>query len=187
MPITPPPSDTPGDHAGDPEAYDTSRKSWYRWFQVFCVELLAYIDVVAAAATAAATAAANAVLASKVTLDGNGNLTLPAGKFCYGAGAFGSGTVSGGSGGSVTINRPSGQITMPAVAGATAVYFTVYSNKVAQSDHIGLTITLPSNGYYRYWVYGKTDGTFSVFVETIGAARNEQIVLTFAVKGVSTT
>lgn len=64
--ITLPPSGTPGDHAGDPEAYDAARKAWYLWFQTACPELNAYPEVVAAYATAAA----NAVLSAKANLAG---------------------------------------------------------------------------------------------------------------------
>lgn len=46
--ITPPPSGTPGDYAGDPEAYDAARKAWYLWFQTVCPELQAYPETLAA-------------------------------------------------------------------------------------------------------------------------------------------
>lgn len=98
-PVTLPPSNTPGDFAGNPVLFDQKKMEWYFWFQSACPqfntlasdlqgEILAAAEV---AAAASATAAANAVLASKL------NTASPS----Y------TGTLTGGTG---VVNLGSGQV-----------------------------------------------------------------------------
>jgi hypothetical protein len=85
----------------------------------------------------------------------------------------------------ITINKPTGQITMNAAALATntVVTFTVNNSLVAAFDTIVLNLKGGSTlaGSYEYWIDNVQAGLFVIAVRNITAAsRSEGLILNFA-------
>jgi hypothetical protein len=129
--------------------------------------------------------AGNAV---RATLTPAGNFTLSAGTLGYGAGAGGTGTVAANA---VTINKPSGQINVPAASIAAGAVRTV---RLTNSFIAGIDVVAAGFlfGYGTGGSYTLTTQTGTGFVdlhirnETAGAL-NEQHYIQFAVIKVSTS
>lgn len=83
----------------------------------------------------------------------------------------------------VTLNKPTGQITMDSasLAATTTVSFVVSNTLVAAADSIVLNLNF-NNTNYQAWVYRVLAGSFEVALRNIsGGALAEAVVLNFAV------
>jgi hypothetical protein len=87
----------------------------------------------------------------------------------------------------VTINKPSGQITMFTAAGAaTAATFTVTNSTVAATDVVHVTVASGATNLYVLQVTATAAGSFNITYYTTGGTNTDTPVLNFAViKGVT--
>lgn len=120
-------------------------------------------------------------------------LTTTGGVTVTGGGGLGYGTGSGGSvtqatsrTTGVTLNKPSGAITMFTAAGsATAATFTVTNSNVAATDTISLSQASGTN-LYVLLVTAVTAGTFNITFYTTGGTASDAPVINFnVIKGVT--
>jgi len=120
-------------------------------------------------------------------------LTTTGGVTVTGGGGLGYGTGSGGSvtqatsrTTGVTLNKPSGAITMFTAAGsATAATFTVTNSNVAATDTISLSQASGTN-LYVLLVTAVTSGTFNITFYTTGGTASDAPVINFnVIKGVT--
>jgi hypothetical protein len=129
----------------------------------------------------------NTTIANALTLDASGNLTInsPAG-LGYGTGAGGTVTQATSRVTGVTINKPTGAITLVSASGlATFQSFTVTNSTVAATDVVHVT-QKSGTDLYQIFVTATAAGSFQITFATTGGITVEQPVFNFAViKGVT--
>lgn len=119
---------------------------------------------------------------------GGASLTAIASVLANGAGGVGYATGAGGAvtqltsrTTGVTINKPTGQITMFSAAGsATAATFTVTNSQVAATDTISLSQASGTN-LYNFLVTAVANGSFNITFFTTGGAATDAPVINFNV------
>jgi len=126
----------------------------------------------------------------KVTLDPATLLMTNGVPLGYGVGSGGVVTQLTSKSTLVTINEPSGRITMNAGAlGAGAIAaFQVNNSTVNADDTVILTINFSANGYnYNAWVWSVSAGAFTIALKNLTAGSlSEAVAINFAViKGAS--
>lgn len=104
----------------------------------------------------------------------------------YGTGAGGTVSQSGARTAGVTINKPTGAITLATAAGsATATSFTVTNSLVAATDAIALSVKSATNKYLAF-VTAVAAGSFEITFYTTGGTTSDTPVINFAIaKGAS--
>ena len=126
-------------------------------------------------------------IANALTLSSTGNLTVnsPAG-IGYGTGAGGTVTQATSRVTGVTLNKPTGAITLVSAAGlATFQSFTVTNSTVAATDVVHVT-QKSGTDLYQIFVTATAAGSFRITFATTGGVTVEQPVFNFAViKGVT--
>lgn len=114
-----------------------------------------------------------------------------AGTFGYGVGAGGTVTQPGNKGATVTLNKPSGQITMSnaALSAGEFVGFALSNTHISASDSVVVTINRAANGAsYNTWVYYTGSGVTYIALKNVsGGSLSDAVVLNFAVIKGSTT
>ena len=127
-----------------------------------------------------------------VTVDGSQNVSFLGNSLVTsGSSATGYGTGSGGTvtqatnkSTAVTLNKPTGQITMnnAALAANTAVTFVVNNTIVTSTDIVIINAAGGIGGSYRAEAYNPTAGLFVIRVTNItGGSLSEAVILNFAV------
>jgi hypothetical protein len=128
----------------------------------------------------------------RMRIDSSGNvLVTNAGGLGYGTGAGGTVTQATNKSTTVTINKPTGQITMnnAALGAGAAASFSVLNSVVAASDVVVLTGTSsPDSNNYRIEQINIVAGGFGIRLTNItGGSRSEAVVINFAIiKGATT-
>jgi len=121
-------------------------------------------------------------------LDSSGNVlvTNPAG-LGYGTGSGGTVTQATSRTTAVTLNKPTGQITMFTAAGsATPASFTVNNSLVALTDTVVLSIASGASNYYILMVGNIAAGSFNINFWTSGGTASDTLKINFAIiKGAS--
>ena len=121
----------------------------------------------------------------KVIVDAGGNVKVTTGTLGYSTGAGGAVTQATSKATAVTINKPTGQITLnnAALAANTSVAFTVNNTLVVATDTIIIhRVSGGAAGSYNIWVDSVSAGTFVVYVRNItGGALSEAPVLNFSI------
>ena len=121
----------------------------------------------------------------KVIIDAGGNVRVTTGTLGYSTGAGGAVTQATSKATAVTINKPTGQITMnnAALAANTSVAFTVNNTLVVATDTIIIhRVSGGTAGAYNIWVDSVSANTFVVYVRNItGGALSEAPVLNFSI------
>lgn len=136
--------------------------------------------------------AGNTITFSNVlAIDTSGNTTFRLGPFGYGNGAGGTVTQATNKGTGVTLNKPSGQITLnnAALAANTVVTFTLTNSFITTSSSIEYTIVSGATaGAYIIYTSSLASGSavISVWNRTAGSL-SEAVVFNFSVKSISTT
>lgn len=121
-----------------------------------------------------------------LTLDSSGGVTATGGTgLGYGTGSGGAVTQATSRTTGVTLNKPSGAITMFTAAGsATAATFTVTNSVVAATDTIILNQKSGTN-LYIFLVTAVAAGSFSITFYTTGGTASDAPVINFnVIKGV---
>lgn len=123
----------------------------------------------------------------KARIDTSDNLvvTVPSG-IGYGAGSGGTVTQATSKSTAVTLNKPTGKITMnnAALAANTTVYFTLANSTIGVDDVVALNIRsgMATSGTYQAWVDSIAAGAAVICLRNIsGGSLSEAIVLSFAV------
>jgi hypothetical protein len=126
----------------------------------------------------------------KAKIDTNGNMLVTnAGGLGYGTGAGGTVTQATSKSTNVTLNKPTGQVTMnnAALGSGVTVGFSVSNTLIAESDNILLNITNASAGggtggqNYNIWSTPYTGG-FVVWLKNLsGGSLSEALVINFSV------
>lgn len=121
----------------------------------------------------------------------SGNVTVGGGTLGYGAGSGGTVTQATSKSTAVTLNKPSGQITMhnAALAAGASVAFTVNNTVIAETDSVNLSLRWnvdPAN--YRLELAAVGVGAFQIRVTNIsGAVQSEALQIQFNfIKGSTT-
>lgn len=133
------------------------------------------------------TAGNTATLTQAMTLDNNGNLLLTGGGgLGYGTGSGGTVTQLTGKSTPVTINKPTGQITMnnSSLASNAVAVFTVNNSTVSASDvvQVNLKSGYATGGTYQVWAESPSSGLFNMCVRNISAGSlSEALVLNFTI------
>lgn len=121
----------------------------------------------------------------KVIVDAGGNVKVTTGTLGYSTGAGGAVTQATSKATAVTLNKPTGQITLnnAALAANTSVTFIVNNNLVVATDTIIVhRVSGGTAGAYNIWVDSVAAGTFSVYVRNItGGSLSEAPVLNFSI------
>jgi hypothetical protein len=121
----------------------------------------------------------------KVIVDAGGNVRVTTGTLGYSTGAGGAVTQATSKATAVTLNKPTGQITLnnAALAANTSVTFIVNNNLVVATDTIIIhRVSGGTAGAYNIWVDSVATGTFSVYVRNITpGALSEAPVLNFSI------
>lgn len=129
----------------------------------------------------------NSVERLRVDATGNVLVTNAGGGLGYGTGAGGTVTQATSKSTTVTLNKPTGQITMnnAALAAGATVGFSLNNSLISVSDNIILTL---QNGgaatglNYNAWVGGTAAGVAVILIKNIsGASLSESLVLNFAI------
>ena len=121
---------------------------------------------------------------ARVPAAGGFLLTSGGGGLGYGTGAGGTVTQATSKATAVTLNKPTGQITMngAALAANTNVQFVVNNSLVSASDVVLLTINDANGPNYQVQAYVYGAGTFTVNLRNItGGSLSNALVLNFAV------
>jgi hypothetical protein len=116
----------------------------------------------------------------RIDLNGNVLVTNAGGGLGYGTGSGGTVTQATSKSTAVTLNKPTGQITMnnAALAGNTTVSFVLNNTLIASIDTMSLSWNTPN---YNVWV-GCTGGSANVYVRNITAGSlSEAVVINFAI------
>jgi thiamine pyrophosphate-dependent acetolactate synthase large subunit-like protein len=118
-------------------------------------------------------------------------LVISAAGLGYGTGAGGTVTQATNKATAVTLNRPTGQITMnnAALGAGAAASFSVINSLVAASDVVLLTGTnSPDTNNYRIEAFNVAAGGFGIrLINITGGSRSEAVVINFAIiKGATT-
>jgi hypothetical protein len=124
--------------------------------------------------------------AERMRIDSSGNLLVTnAAGLGYGTGAGGTVTQATNKSTTVTLNRPTGQITMnnAALGAGGAVAFSVLNSLVAASDVILLTGTnSPNTSNYRIEPFNVAAGVFGIRLTNVsGGSLSEAVVINFAI------
>jgi len=120
---------------------------------------------------------------AKLTIDASGNLTLSAGAMGYGTGAGGTVTQATSKATAVTLNKPSGAVTMhnAALAAGASVLFDIYNTFFSGYDAAVLTGTSWS-GFYRVETANSSTGSIGIRVtNTDSVSRSDPLVINFAI------
>jgi hypothetical protein len=124
----------------------------------------------------------------RMRIDSSGNVlvTNPAG-LGYGTGSGGIVTQATSRTTAVTLNKPTGQITMFTAAGsATPAGFTVNNSLVALTDTVVLSIASGASNYYILMVGNIAAGSFNINFWTSGGTASDTLKINFAIiKGAS--
>ena len=128
--------------------------------------------------------------ADRLRIDTGGNVRVLTGTLGYATGAGGAVTQVTNKATAVTINKPTGQITMhnAALASNASVAFTVNNTLVVATDNIIINRSSGGTaGAYHVWVDSVAAGTFVVYVRNItGGSLSEAPILNFSIiKGVT--
>jgi len=135
-------------------------------------------------------ASQNVAMTANQTVTGNlsvtGNALAVAGAIGYGTGAGGAVTQLTSRTTGVTLNKPSGAITMFTAAGsATAATFTVTNSFVAATDTISVNQKSGTN-LYNFIVTAVAAGSFNITFYTTGGTASDAPVINFnVIKGVT--
>lgn len=123
---------------------------------------------------------------SQVARFSSAGLAITGGSLGYGTGAGGTVTQATSRTTGVTLNKPSGAITLFTAAGsATAASFTVTNSVVAATDTIVLSVKSGTNKYLTF-VTAVAAGSFEITFQTTGGTASDAPVINFAViKGVT--
>ena len=120
----------------------------------------------------------------RMRIDSDGNvLVTSAASLGYGTGSGGTVTQTASKATAVTLNKPTGRITMnnAALAANTTVAFTVTNSLVATTDTVVCNLNFNSVNY-QAWVYRVNAGSFEIAVRNIsGGSLSEAVVLNFAI------
>jgi uncharacterized protein with PQ loop repeat len=121
-----------------------------------------------------------------LSIDSSQNVTAVAGAIGYGTGAGGSVTQLTSRTTGVTLNKPTGAITMFTAAGsATAATFTVTNSYVAATDTISVNQKSGTN-LYNFIVTAVAAGSFNITFYTTGGTASDAPVINFnVIKGVT--
>lgn len=133
------------------------------------------------------TAGNTATLTQAVTLDNSGNfLVTGGGGLGYGTGSGGAVTQLTSKATEVTLNKPTGQITMnnAAMAAGALISFTLTNSLISSADNVVITLSgagSQTNGAYN--IYAVASGGFAVIYvkNTSAGSLSEAVVLNFAV------
>jgi hypothetical protein len=121
----------------------------------------------------------------KVIIDAGGNVRVTTGTLGYSTGAGGAVTQATSKATPVTINKPTGQITLnnAALAAGASVAFTVNNTLVVATDTIIIhRVSGGTAGAYNIWVDSVSASTFVVYVRNITTgALSEAPVLNFSI------
>jgi len=121
----------------------------------------------------------------KVIIDAGGNVRVTTGTLGYSTGAGGAVTQATSKATAVTINKPTGQITLnnAALAAGASVAFTVNNTLVVATDTIIIhRVSGGTAGAYNIWVDSVSANTFVVYVRNITTgALSEAPVLNFSI------
>jgi len=120
---------------------------------------------------------------AKLTIDASGNLTLSAGAMGYGTGAGGTVTQATSKATAVTLNKPSGAVTMhnAALAAGASVLFDLYNTFFGSYDVAVLTCTSWSI-FYRVETANSGTGSIGIRVtNTDSVSRSDPLVINFAI------
>jgi hypothetical protein len=120
---------------------------------------------------------------TNVTLDASGNLTLSAGTLGYGTGAGGTVTQATSKSTAVTLNKPSGQITMnnEALAAGASVAFALNNTFFATTDTVVLT-GLAWSFFYRIETANSATWQIGIRVtNTDSVSRSDPLAFSFAI------
>ena len=121
--------------------------------------------------------------AERMRIDSSGNVlvTNPAG-LGYGTGSGGIVTQATSRTTAVTLNKPTGQITMFTAAGsATPAGFTVNNSLVALTDTVVLSIASGASNYYILMVGNIAAGSFNINFWTSGGTASDTLRINFAI------
>jgi hypothetical protein len=120
----------------------------------------------------------------RARIDSSGNvLVTSAASLGYGTGSGGTVTQATSKATGVTLNKPTGRITMnnAALAANTTVSFAVTNSLVATTDTVVCNLNFNSVNY-QAWVYRLNAGSFEIAVRNIsGGSLSEAVVLNFAI------
>jgi hypothetical protein len=129
--------------------------------------------------------------ANAITIDASQNVTVAGSLISVGAIGYGSGaggTVTQGTSRTtgVTLNKPTGAITMFTAAGSTtAATFTVTNSFVAATDTISVNQKSGTN-LYNFIITAVTAGSFNITFYTTGGTSSDAPVINFnVIKGVT--
>jgi hypothetical protein len=121
----------------------------------------------------------------KVIIDAGGNVRVTTGTLGYSTGAGGAVTQATSKATAVTINKPTGQITLnnAALAAGASVAFTVNNTLVVATDTIIIhRVSGGTAGAYNIWIDSVSASTFVVYVRNITlGALSEAPVLNFSI------
>jgi hypothetical protein len=127
----------------------------------------------------------NIAATDRTVLDENGNfLLISAAGLGYGTGSGGTVTQATSKATAVTLNKPTGRITMngAALAANTNVQFVVNNSLVSASDVVLLTMNDANGPNYQVQAYVYGAGTFTINLRNItGGSLSNALVLNFAV------
>ena len=120
--------------------------------------------------------------ASRLNIDSTGALNIISGvAFGYSLGSGGTVTQATSRTTGVTLNKPSGAITMFTAAGSTtAATFTVTNSTVAATDVVVLSVKSATN-LYDMFVSAVAAGSFNITFRTTGGTSSDAPVINFAV------
>ena len=125
----------------------------------------------------------------KVTIDGDGKGTFLGGVVVNGVNGLGYGTGSGGTvtqatsrTTAVTINKPTGKITMFTAAGSTTpAQFTVNNSLITATDVVVLSIQGGVSNFYDLYVQAMSAGSFNIVFRTTSGVASDTPVINFAI------
>ena len=129
----------------------------------------------------------NGVIKSQLLMNSSGDILsiLPNGGLGYGTGSGGTVTQLTSKSTAVTLNKPTGQITMnnTALAQNVKVSFLLYNSIIGPYDNIHITIVSGSTVLAQYEARGRCSGGVAEIVvsHTYGGTLGEPIILTFTV------
>ena len=124
----------------------------------------------------------------RMRIDSSGNvLVTGGGGLGYGTGSGGTVTQLTSKSTAVTLNKPTGQITMngAALAANTAVTFTLNNSLLSANDMLVVTLSASGSGYtpiaYNVWAL-TSNGISSIYLKNISAGSlSEAVVISFAI------
>ena len=131
-------------------------------------------------------ASQNVSAAANLTVTGNSFVVSGSSVIGYGTGAGGTVTQLTNKGTSVTLNKPTGQITMnnAALAASAIISFSVNNSLITTSDTVLINISGGISSYvsYRAWALIRSAGVFEVVLENRSSGSlSEAVVINFAI------